>query len=176
MRKSKGNISYVTEYPSQPEQVLNIVNQRILDYTTASQFITIFYGILNLKSGELAYCNAGHCPPLLVRKINGRPLQELKRTGIPLGIYKKEIWKQRTEVLGPDDFLVMYTDGITDAENHHRVPFGEKNLWGSISKLNGKESREILAGILVDVDTFTGEIPQYDDITLWVVKRSHEKK
>jgi len=168
--------TYVTDYPSQPEQVFNIVNQRILDYTTASQFITIFYGILDLKSGEMVYCNAGHCPPLLVRKINGGPLQELKRTGIPLGIYKQEIWNQRAEVLGSGDFLVMYTDGITDAENHLHDLFGEQNLWQSISKLKGKESREILEGILVDVDSFTGETPQYDDITLGVVKRKREKK
>jgi sigma-B regulation protein RsbU (phosphoserine phosphatase) len=164
----------MTDYPSQPERVFNIVNQRILDYTTASQFVTIFYGILDLENGEMVYCNAGHCPPLLVRKTKVEPFQELKLTGIPLGVYKQESWVQRVEVLEPGDFLVMYTDGITDAENARHDPFGEQNLRGSISKLNGKESKEILEGILLDVENFTGETPQYDDITLGVVKRTLE--
>ena len=162
----------VMDHPSQPEQVFKTVNQRILEYTTANQFLTIFYGVLDLVSGQMNYCNAGHCPPLLLGSSNAKGFRELKRTGLPLGIYPDKTWGRGTEIIGPGDVLVVYTDGITEADNQEGVFFGEECLKKSVYDLRAAGSKEILDGILDCVKTHTGETPQYDDITLAVVKRN----
>lgn len=168
--------TYVPDYPSQPDQVFNLVNQRILDYTTAEQFLTIFYGILDLTNGEMVYCNAGHCPPLLVREKTNGQLQELQRTGIPLGIYEGVAWQQAIEVLNPGDLIVIHTDGITEAENQNKAFFGEQRLRRSILESRHLGAEEILNAIAAGVADFTDDSAQNDDITLAVIKRNLEKK
>ncbi len=162
----------IMEYPSQPEQVFNLVNKRILEYTTANQFLTIFYGILELRSGQMVFCNAGHCPPLLLGSSRPNQLRELKRTGIPLGVYEEKTWGRGTEVIDAGDVLVIYTDGITEADNQKGEFFGEERLKKSVFELNQKGSQEILDGILGSVNAFTEGARQYDDITLAVIKRN----
>jgi sigma-B regulation protein RsbU (phosphoserine phosphatase) len=165
----------VMDHPSQPEKVFKTVNQRILEYTTANQFLTIFYGVLDLKSGQMVYCNAGHCPPLLLGGSNPSQARELKRTGLPLGIYKDKTWGRGTEMINPGDILVVYTDGITEADNQKGEFFGEERLKKSVFDLHTLGSKKILDGILECVKTYTVDMPQYDDITLAVVKRNpHE--
>jgi serine phosphatase RsbU (regulator of sigma subunit) len=164
--------TFVMDFPTQPEQVFKSVNQRILDFTTATQFLTIFYGILDLKNGEILYSNAGHCPPVLVRNSSEVHLQEMTRTGVPLGILTGETWEKEIEMINPSDILVIYTDGITESENQKNEFFGEEHLKQSIVANKDKESKEILGGILTDVKVFSGEAAQYDDITLGVIKRN----
>lgn len=162
----------IMEYPSQPEKVFNVVNKRILEYTTANQFLTIFYGILELRSGHMVFCNAGHCPPLLLESSRPNQLRELKRTGIPLGVYEEKTWGWGTEVIEAGDVLVIYTDGITEADNQKGEFFGEERLKESVFDLHKMGSRAILDGILNRVNAFTEGARQYDDITLAVIKRN----
>ena len=165
----------VKDHPSQPEQVFKSVNERILEYTAANQFLTIFYGVLDLKSGQMDFSNAGHCPPLLLGGSNPNQVKELKRTGLPLGIYKNKTWGRGTEIINPGNVLVVYTDGITEADNREGDFFGEERLRKSVCDFYKAGSKEILDGVLGCVQDFTGDTPQYDDITIAVVKRNtHE--
>jgi sigma-B regulation protein RsbU (phosphoserine phosphatase) len=165
--------TYVMEYPEEPEFVYQTVNRRILEDTNAKQFVTIFYGLLELATGKLAYCNAGHCPPVLIKSDDedGDGIQKLIRTGVPLGIFEDQTWSRGVAQLDPGDVLVLYSDGVTEALNVDRYLFGEDRLIGAIRRRVRKSPLEIQEGILEDLQSFSGETSQADDIVLSVLMR-----
>ena len=120
--------TYAVEYDTQPELALSAANRRILADTGAGLFVTVFYGVLDPLSGELTYSNAGHNPPYLLSARDGLAVQELDRTGVPLGILDGGTWQQGTAHINPGDVLLLYTDGITEAQNGEQSFFEED--WG----------------------------------------------
>ncbi len=176
--------TYAVEYPVQPELVLRAVNDRILKDTDAKQFVTVFYGILDPATGTLLYSNAGHCPPYLISTQNDGDVQELIGTGIPLGIYEDRTWEQRVVQFAPGDVLVLYTDGITEAQNEQEACFGAERLLESVRAnlgprgsqgppaRQGALAQDIQAAIMTDVHRFVGDAPQLDDIALAVIIRN----
>ena len=163
--------TFAVEYDSQPELVLSAANRRILADTRAGLFVTVFYGVLDPLSGELTYCNAGHNPPYLHSSRNGNAVQELDRTGVPLGILDDVTWQQGTAHLAPGDVLLMYTDGITEAQNAQEAFFDEDRLREIVRASAGRSALDIQDGLIAQVDAFVGDAPQSDDITLMVVVR-----
>ncbi len=157
--------TYAIEFDAQPEIVFFAANERILKDTEASLFVTAFYGILDLETGRLTYANAGHNPPYLLRAQENSDPIPLRRTGIPIGIEEEITWSQKTVVLQPGDVLLLYTDGIPDAQNNAGHFFGEKPLVEIGQKNLGRSADEIQAAIIDAVYTFTGDAPQFDDIT-----------
>jgi sigma-B regulation protein RsbU (phosphoserine phosphatase) len=166
--------TYAAEYPAQPELVLSAVNRRILEDTNANQFVTVFYGILDPTTGTLVYCNAGHCPPYLVSAQNSENVQRLVRTGLPLGIFADKSWKQRSTHFDPGDVLVLYTDGITEAQCGRETFYGEDRLLESVRVSLGRPARDIQDAIMADLRRFVGDAPnvQRDDIALAVLVRN----
>jgi sigma-B regulation protein RsbU (phosphoserine phosphatase) len=163
--------TYATEYPTQPELVLSAVNHRILKDTGASQFVAVFYGILDPAKGTLAYCNAGHVPPYLLSTQSDDAVQTLLRTGPPLGILEDVTWEQGVVQLAPGDVLVLYTDGITDAEDGKGTFFGQERLLGSVQANLGPSAQEMQDALMAEVHEFVGDAPQFDDIALMVLVR-----
>ena len=163
--------TYAAEYPTQPELVLNAVNRRILADTRTDQFVTVFYGILDPVTGTLVYANAGHCPPYLISAQHGQDVQELVRTGVPLGILEDRTWEREAVQLAPGDALVLYTDGITEAQNEQSMFYGEDRLLESARASLGCPAEGIRDAIMADVHRFVGSAPQFDDIALAVVVR-----
>ena len=163
--------TYAVEYDTQPELTLSAANRRILTDTRAGLFVTVFYGVLDPSSGELIYCNAGHNPPYLLSSRNGNAIQELDRTGVPLGILDDGTWQQGTAHLAPGDVLLLYTDGITEAQNAQEAFFDEERLREIVRASAGRSALDIQDGLIAQVDAFVGDAPQSDDITLMVVVR-----
>jgi sigma-B regulation protein RsbU (phosphoserine phosphatase) len=166
--------TYAAEYPSEPERVLSKTNRRILADTDAGQFVTAFYGILDPLTGTLTFCNAGHNPPYVVGAQHGDGVQRLVRTGMPLGIYEHETWERGVVQIAPGAVLVMYTDGITDAQNTQAVFFDETRLLESIKQNLGHSARDIRDALMTRILDFMGDAPQLDDIALVVVAREPE--
>jgi sigma-B regulation protein RsbU (phosphoserine phosphatase) len=168
---------YAEEDPARPDRVLGAVNKRILKDTSARQFVTVFYGILDPATGRLVYANAGHCPPLHFHAKDSRDVHRLVGTGIPLGILEDKTWGQETVQLDSGDILVLYTDGITEA--HHEMPllFGEERLLESVRARLGtagsqrSSAQDIQDRILADVHRFVSGAPQSDDIALTILIR-----
>jgi serine phosphatase RsbU (regulator of sigma subunit) len=167
--------TYAVEYPTQPALVLDAVNRRILRDTDANQFVTVFYGILDPAAGTLVYCNAGHCPPYLVSAQNGQDIKRLIRTGVPLGIFEDETWEQDAVQIGPGDVLVLYTDGITEAQNAQGASFGEDRLLQAVSANLGRPAQGIQDGVATEIHRFVGDVPQSDDIVLAVIVRDFSR-
>jgi serine phosphatase RsbU (regulator of sigma subunit) len=167
--------TYAGEYASQPERTLRAANERILAETHTDMFVTVFYGVLDPQSGTLLYCNAGHNPPYLLKSEGPLPLG---RTGLPLGIFEDSTWEQGTVELAPGDALVLYTDGVTDAQTADGIPFGQDRLLEVIEAFRGPlatstaNAQEMGEAVLAAVHRFVGDSPQFDDLTLMVVART----
>jgi NarL family two-component system response regulator LiaR len=163
--------TYAAEYDTRPDLVLAAVNGRILMDTRATLFVTLFYGILDPVEGTLTYCNAGHSPPYLLSVGVRDSVRELGRTGMPLGIFDDVTWQQVAVAVAPGDVLVLYTDGITDAQNGQEVFFGKERLLEIVQANVGRSAQGIQDVMLAEVHQFVGQAPQFDDITLMVVVR-----
>ncbi len=167
--------TYAMEYPLQPELVLKAANRRILiDTQDNNLFVTVFYGILDPKTGVLAYSNAGHNPPYLLRA-QGDVVEKLPRTGVPLGLFEDKIWERDTVQLNQGDVLLLYTDGVTDAQNVEGGVFGEDRLVARARVNLGRSAAEIQAATIAGIYEFVGDAPQFDDITLMILIRGNEE-
>ncbi|MFO7167706.1 MAG: PP2C family protein-serine/threonine phosphatase [Chloroflexota bacterium] len=161
--------TFAFEYPEQPEQTLHAANKRLLRDSRSSMFVTVFYGVLDPACGKLTYCNAGHNPPYLLRG-NAAP-RALANTGIPLGIALETAWRTETVEVEPGDTLVMYTDGVTEAQNRDGEFFGEERLLAAVQASRERGAEAVQAALLAAVAEFVGEEPQGDDITILVAAR-----
>jgi len=163
--------TYAGEFPDQPERVCQAVDRRIMGDTASDQFVTVFFGVLDPATGELAYCNAGHNPPLIVNPQRLGDVKKLKATGTPLGILEDQTWEQGSVRLDPGDVLVLYTDGVPDAQSPQGGFFDGERLLDSIQSHLHEGSEAIRDGILSDVYHFMDGEPAYDDIALVVLVR-----
>jgi PAS domain S-box-containing protein len=159
------------EYPAEPQRVFSEVNNRILEDTTSGQFLTIFYGILDPDTGKLIYCNAGHCPPFLVKGQASMPPKPLIRTGMPLAVQSGEIWGSGIIELDHGDLLLLYTDGVTEGFNEADALYGEQRLVKVLMNQREKTAEEISEAVLKDVKNFEGSKTQSDDIAVMVIRR-----
>ena len=164
--------TYAQDFPDYPEQVLEEVNRRILMDSDAHQFVTVFYGILDPKSGKLTYCNAGQLPPLHYKKTRGE-INRLIATGKPLGLFEGETWERRETFIDYGDSLVLYTDGITDVQDRMSNFFDEVRLQNVIRKYAEENAQSLHSKILETVEEFIGEGEHPDDIALITVKRNY---
>jgi len=166
--------TFAAQYPTQPELVLSVVNRRILEDTNSSQFVTVFYGILDPATGTLVYCNAGQWPPYLIGPQNDKDVQKLIRTGAPLGIFEDKTWERGVVQLAPGDALVLYSDGITEAHNLQMEIFDEERLLDVAQASIGRSAQEMLDAIMLKLHEFVGDAPQSDDIALVVLVRERD--
>jgi sigma-B regulation protein RsbU (phosphoserine phosphatase) len=133
-------------------------------------FITVCYAQLDPATGELVYVNAGHNPPLLYRKERDQ-LTELKRTGIALGVDNTRGFEQRAVKLDPGDFVLFYTDGLTEATNSWQQEFGNECLRQVLFYKRGAPAAEIVAALDQALSDFVGAAASIDDVTVVVLKR-----
>ncbi|MDX1616926.1 MAG: PP2C family protein-serine/threonine phosphatase, partial [Candidatus Promineifilaceae bacterium] len=165
--------TYAKQFPADPELALRTANERILEDTGSAQFVTVFFGILDAASGERCYANAGHNPAFLLNANGTVAPQALSNTGIPLGMFPEMSWRQNRVILDPGDLLVMYTDGITEAQDSHGQEFGESRLLAAVTEglKRDQQAGSIAERLLSEVRAFVGQAPQFDDITLLVLRR-----
>ena len=163
--------TYAAEYHTRPDLVLGAANRRILSDARAGLFVTVFYGVLDPATGALTYCNAGHNPPYLLSAQNRETVHALRRTGMALGVVEDETWEQDAVQLAPGDVLLLYTDGITEAQDRQEAFFGEKRLLEVAQASLGCSAQDIQDALIVEVREFVGDAPQFDDVTLMVVVR-----
>jgi serine phosphatase RsbU (regulator of sigma subunit) len=160
--------TYARQYPDQPARVFAATNARILADTDAGQFVTLFYAVLDPAAGELVYANAGHNPALLLPAGDGAPAW-LPNSGPPLGVMENLAWRERRFSLAAGDRLLLYTDGVTEAQNEAQEFFTEARL---LQAARAEETAEgVQTAVLTAVTQFSGQAPQFDDITLLTLLR-----
>jgi len=163
------------EHPTAPAQVFDVVNRRLLEDAHTGDFVTVFYAVLDPATGSLVYGNAGHHPPYLLRGPADQQLEELGEPSLPLGILLEATWEEGQVQMNPGDALVLYTDGVADAQDAEGHFYGHQRLRASVrAALDTRAGRPALAqglleAILGDVQRFVAGAPQADDITMVVV-------
>ena len=156
-------------YIERPAMAIRNANAIIAADSRAGMFVTLFYGTLEAESHTLTYVNAGHNPPIICHGPDGS-LTELTATGIALGALPDAEYMTQTTTLSSEDIVVLYTDGITEAENANEEMYGEERLHEVIRASRKLPAQEIITAILASVRSFCGGYPQSDDITLMVIR------
>ena len=133
-------------------------------------FVTVFYGIYNIKTGEVTYTNAGHNPPYLL-KANGSLKSLGNSKNIAAGVMEDIPFTEETLQLEPGDTLLMYTDGVTEATDTEEKEYGEARLEALLKQSTQADCQQIIDKVKADVKAFVGEAEQSDDITLLALKR-----
>ncbi len=178
MARSSRLIRHAGLQVGSPAAALVQANDSILEEAASELLLTAAYAELDTRNGQMTYANAGHCRPLWFQAATGR-LQELTAQGIILGVFPgpelRELGiriEEREISVEPGDLLVFYTDGVTEAMDEHRQRFGEERLWATLGTCMGASAQDVLEAIVAAVRAFTGDIPQSDDLTLLVMRRS----
>ncbi len=154
-----------------PEKILTGVNEDLSIDNPSLMFVTLFLGILDLKSGELEYCNGGHNPPYLMKADEG--LEPLATTnGMALGVMEDFLYKSNRIQLHKGDRLFLYTDGVTEAANRENELFSETRLEKDLRSLKECSLAKTLNSVLDHVKNFSEGLPQTDDITMMIVNYS----
>jgi putative methionine-R-sulfoxide reductase with GAF domain len=152
-----------------PTEILEAVNRQLVPENSALLFVTIILGILDPETGDIAYGQGGHNPPLLIRNNGG--LSYEPPGGQPLGVFAEAIFGERKIRLEPGDSLLVYTDGVTEAMNSLHQQFGEQRLKEVFESKGNLSACEMTAAVIDSVHEFVGKAEQSDDISLMVIKR-----
>lgn len=156
-----------------PRECLEHVNRVLLKQSDGEVFLTLFYGILDLRSGAFQFSAGGQPPPLLCSPDHrGKFLREPR--GMMLGMLEEAAYVNETVCVRPGDTLVLYTDGVTDAENHDGGFFSEARLQELIECMKHRSAGEIATGIVDALDLFADGKEKSDDITLLTVRFAPE--
>jgi sigma-B regulation protein RsbU (phosphoserine phosphatase) len=146
------------------------VSIQMFTYSAAGQFATLFCGLLSPETGRVRYVNAGHNPPLILRA-DGR-LDRLESTGLMVGAFDFATWEERECELASGDTLVVYSDGVTEANNPALEEFGEERLRYVLLSNRHADVEEMIVRLRDEVKTFAAGAPASDDATLLMVKRT----
>lgn len=145
-------------------------NDLLFRSTESTKFATLFYGILDGETATVRFANGGHDAPLLVR--DSHLLMKLESTGLLLGVVQETEYQANSIVLEPNDILVLYSDGITEAMNPTGKEYGIERLTELVIQNCNASSQEISNIILQDIKKHAGTAAQSDDITLMIIKRT----
>jgi sigma-B regulation protein RsbU (phosphoserine phosphatase) len=158
-----------------PAKIVETSNNELYTVNQHQFFLTLFCGVLNLKTGDLKFCNAAHTPSLILNA-KGK-LTELEPThGLPLGLYPNGSYDESIIRLKPGDSIVLYSDGVTDQLNSTNQYFGIEGLCDVLNKSANLGSKMLVEEIDKSLDLFKGETKQSDDITLMILQYKNKKK
>jgi hypothetical protein len=165
--------TYAARFPTLPAVVLSAVSERILRDTRSGMFVTAIFGVLEGHTGRIVFANAGHPPGYLISSRMGKEnVEYLRPTGMALGVSDTARWKQKIHRFNPGDVLVLYTDGVTEAQNTFGEYFGEERIIELVFRKTGSTAAEIREALLDEVHNFTGDASGRDDIALIVIRRT----
>jgi phosphoserine phosphatase RsbU/P len=150
-------------------ECVSFANDILFHNTSSSKFATLFYGILNNKIHVITYCNAGHNDPFLFSK-EGK-LTKLSVGGLVAGIVLSYPFEETTIQILPGELLVLFSDGITEAMNSEEEEFNEKRLEEIILKNKNETPEKLIEIIFNEVQKYSGNVPQMDDMTIVIIKR-----
>ena len=149
------------------------LNVQVARHSPASRFITFFYAIYDPLTGMLQFVNAGHLPPV-IRRADGRFDRAAAEAvhGLALGMFESATYQTSQLSIGPGDMLVLYTDGITEAENPEGKAFEESGLEAVIARTAGSDPVQVGAAILAAVTAYAADARLADDLTALVISRA----
>ena len=161
-----------TVHAEDPALIVSLMNKALCDQNTLNMFLTLFLGVLDCKTGELKYCNAGHNAPVLVESQKSKVESLNVLPNLPLGIEPEFVFKAQTTQMAYDDTLFLYTDGLTEAENGVHEQFGEERMLKGLAMSDERLASplELVKTMQASVEAFVDGAPQSDDLTMLAVR------
>jgi len=172
MANVQAAVRALSESEVPPAELITRVNRLVHGYTEDSVFITFFYSVLDTRSGDLVYVNAGHNPPCLLRANGAR--EYLDKGGLVVGIMPGSEYEEGRTTLSAGDDLVLYTDGITEAANLDDEMYGEERLEQQLIEHRHATAREIEERVYSSIKDFAAGASQTDDLTMVIVKMTSD--
>ena len=165
MMSSKILINYRAQFGGSPSEILNAVNAEICKNNKSKMFVTVWLGILDLETGVLTCSNAGHEYPI-IRGGDGEFRVYKDQHGLVVGAMARSKYRDYEIQMEPGDTIFVYTDGAPEANNANGEFYGMERLTAALNRCAGMSPQGILEGVKADVDAFTGDASQFDDLTM----------
>jgi sigma-B regulation protein RsbU (phosphoserine phosphatase) len=172
MARTIGLLRILANTETTPDAVLRRLNDSLTDGNEASLFVTMVCGFLDVNSGLFTYSNAGHLPPLLRQKSGIAPIPMPK--GAMLGVFPDRSYRSLSLQLDPGDLLMIYTDGVTEAENIHGEPFGLEGCQRLLNEAALEPVEAVIQELRHRLRGFTSSNSLEDDCTLLLLRRPTE--
>jgi sigma-B regulation protein RsbU (phosphoserine phosphatase) len=152
-----------------PVRIIEAVNHELCQNNRDRMFVTLFLGVLDTKTGVLAYVNAGHLAPCVLHASGSiEPL--CGKPAMPLAVRAGAAYQERTVTLLRDDTVFVFSDGVTEATNTADELYGSDRLQADLCAASALTPEDIVRAIKAKVDVFTGEAPQFDDVTMLALR------
>ncbi len=146
------------------------ISSQLHHSSRSGDFATVFAGVLDPAANTIRFVNAGHNPPLLVKRDGS--LKHLDPTGIPIGIFEDFDWQEETIELAPDDKLIVFTDGITEATDSRGELYDDDRMEAFVTNNCTLALDDLSSRLLSDVNRFVGDAPRSDDMTMILLARN----
>jgi sigma-B regulation protein RsbU (phosphoserine phosphatase) len=169
MASLQARVHLLAEEPANLAQMMGRLNRILAGHCPSNRFVSLFFCILDPASGAIDYCNAGHNPPLLLRR-SGQ-VERLTGSGPVLGILPDVPFTQRSAMMDPGDLLLLFSDGVTEAVNPSTEEFGEERLVRELIASGDADPRDVIDRILLALGAWAAGAPPADDVTLLAARR-----
>lgn len=169
MMMAKTVIKGLAETGMPVEKVLTEANNKLCENNDAGMFVTAWIGVLDYTTGEVSFANAGHNPPLILKKEGSCEYLHMK-PGFVLAGMEDIPYEKGSLKLDPGDVIFLYTDGITEAADKNEQLYGEESLKNVLHSLVYYSPEQICQHVKENVDHFVGDAPQFDDMTMLAIR------
>ena len=159
----------VASYLDRPEEIITSLNNSLADGNDSNMFCTAFLGILDLKTGSLLYCNAGHNAPYIIEK-DGKVSAMSVTPNLPLGLFSGFPYEGQETRIEKDMMIYLFTDGVNEAENIEKEQFSDERLISLLKKHSSDTPRVIIDETFAEVEHHADGADQSDDITVMCIK------
>ena len=156
----------VTVHENNPARMMQFVNESSCKGNESNMFVTLFFGVLDLPTGRLRYCNAGHDKPIMI--VDGQLMPESQKPNLPIGIFEDVKYEVHEVLLPAGATLFLYTDGVTEARNSQLTLFGLDRLHAALQTASG-EPQQLMLQVADAVRQFVGDAEQSDDLTMLAI-------
>ncbi len=157
----------LSAWETRPEAIVSALNESMCSRNESLMFVTFFAGVLDLKDGEMSYCNAGHNAPILAGASTGFLETD---ANVPIGVQAGWPFSGQKRAMAPGSTLLLYTDGLSEAEDLNHALFGERRILENLPSGDNTTPRETIESLLEAVHQFTEGAEQSDDITMLAIK------
>ena len=165
----------IASYVKTPEGIVTTLNNALSESNESNMFCTAFVGILDLKSGCLQYCNAGHNPPFMIRPDGNVEMMKVKQN-LAMGVWYDFVYKGESYNMDQGTTFFLYTDGVTEAEDSKKTLYGEDRLMQLLQKQGLHSPRAITENVLDDLERYATGAEQSDDITILCFRRNEQSE
>lgn len=155
-------------HTNDPSEIASAINQEVSRNNESNMFCTLFIGVLDLPTGTLHFCNAGHNPPVSV--VNGKAEFMPTEFYIPVGLYDDFEYHTEKRQMQPHEILILYSDGVTEAENPEKELYGDDRTIETITKASDLNMKDLAEALTQDIKSFVKDAHQSDDMTLFCLR------